>query len=324
MQGLKYPQIHFLIYLNRSGSTLLAQKLNYFKEIAVSLEARLIDGIKRGPLIINTENDLEQYLNLIFQDEKISSWRMDLTSLKSRIRKNTYPIKFNTILKEILNEYFCNSSKKIYIYKCGRYFLYIDKIKSLFPNSKFIFISRDPRAIYNSQVQSKDSITKKPMAKDIVRFAIGYKNTYKIVNDVQHKKYLHIVNYESLVTNEQKELKKILTFLHVQNIKSKQQDYFDSIPNNQKHLHYNLKSEKYLSDRINGWQHELNKSDIVFLQKTLKSELTSNGYDLVFLSSLSISESIVFVINRLRYFWLYNIKIFFKKYYEVFKIYLSQ
>lgn len=270
----------FLTYLNRSGSTLLAKKLAQYKDIGVGIEAKLIDGIQRGSVDIKNEDDLDQYLDLNYKDPKFRSWKISKEELKNRvIEKYNFPIRFNHFLETAFELYFKNDPKKIYIHKQGRYFNHIKKIRKLFPNAKFIFIQRDPRAIYNSQKKATNSTDGSPMQTDIVKFALGYKKVQKLLKQYVNENYFHIIRYEKLLYDEVNEMNDILDFLKVNPLISDKDNYYNRIPKHQQNLHLNLKNNMNKNERIDAWKNELENWEVLFLQKVLKKELNVNTYN---------------------------------------------
>ena len=65
--------ICFLTYLNRSGSILLAKKLNEYQDISVGIEAEFIGGFNRGNVEIRNQKELSDYLNKSYQIKKFEN-----------------------------------------------------------------------------------------------------------------------------------------------------------------------------------------------------------------------------------------------------------
>ena len=160
-------QLVFLTYIPRSGSTFLSKLLDEYKEIAVSIEANIPDGFRNGKCFVKNDTELDEYLDRLYHDDKFKYWDIPRKDLKTILSQKEYPLKFSDILPVILSEYFKAEDKKIWVLKVGYYINYVDQLKGLFPNSKFIFIIRDPRGIFNSQRTSMILNQNKPMARTI-------------------------------------------------------------------------------------------------------------------------------------------------------------
>ena len=156
----------------RSGSTLLARELDALKDVAVSIEEDIPDGLVKGQEVkINDEKELEQYLDHIFQDRKLGAWGISKDRLKNvLLRDYGFPLYFNSILEALLDLYFQQDAATHLIHKKGNYYRVIPQVKKLFPDSAIIYLGRDPRAIYNSQQRYRDSTTGVLMSTSILTF----------------------------------------------------------------------------------------------------------------------------------------------------------
>lgn len=272
--------ITFLTYLSRSGSTLLASKLDKYSEVGVSIEENWEDGILKGKVKLKGEKDLDLYIKNISESNKFKFWDISSLQLKEDLMTFSFPISYNNILKSIYKQFFKNDEIKYFVHKKGAYFMHYKKVLRVFPNAKILFIDRDPRAIYNSQKKSIDSITGKFMRGNPVSFAIYYKKSRLVINRLLNKSYFLITSYERLITNEKDELSRILNFIGMKRFSTINQsaDYFNKIPESQKHLHGNIKTDKIIKQRMQGWQEELDECELAFLQCVLKKEIKELDY----------------------------------------------
>jgi hypothetical protein len=297
-------QLVFLCYLNRSGSTLLAKKLDELEEVDVGIEEDFPDGIRRGKIVnINNSTELERYLDAIEKSGKFGYWKVTRKELSDELNKHDLPIKYNQVLKSLLALYFKESSRNVIVHKKALYFLHRKKIKDLFPDAKVIFISRDPRGIYNSQQSSKGSLSGEVMQRDVVKFAAAYK--YSVL---RLKKWLDdpnflMVRYEDLVQDADSEIGRISTFLEVANSR-KEGDYYKKIPTTQRHLHRNLKSD-LIEERTTAWKNELKSIDLEFLQKALRDYMGEMGFP-IHEKELSMSNRIksAYLVLKFRFYFL--------------------
>lgn len=305
-------QFVFLTYLNRSGSTLLAKKLNAYKEIAVSIEAILLNYDKIDNFSIKTESELDEAIDELFShsDKKFVKWEISKETLKNKFLELGFPIKLSSFFTTIFGIYFEKNPAKVHFYKYGHMFKYIERIWKEFPESKLLFIERDPRAIFNSQKVSLDSRTSKPMESDIVKFVRNYKVQQKTISRLKGHKNFHLLTYEELIPEEDKTLKRILSFVGASEQKSEKDDYFDRIPDEQKHLHQNLKASKNKTDRMHAWRNELSNTEIKFMQDSLVEELRSKNYSSLEFKDISLVERIDVFKLKVRFFLLYSLKFF--------------
>lgn len=273
-------RICFLSYLNRSGSTLLAKKLDEFRDISVSIEAEIPDGLRKGSLPVNNLPELDQYLDLLYRNKKFSNWGINREKLRNVLKETSFPINFRDILYTILFLYFSNDRSKLYIYKRNIYYWYYKSLRLLFPGCKILFIIRDPRALFNSQKKAISTIDNKPMQNSPVRFAIWYKKVLKFIyNNLMGKSYFMLVRYEELVLNEVSVISKILKFLEVSSKKKSDSRYKERIPREQTRLHPNIRADIMRADRVKSWENELAVAEKLFLGRILVNEIVKLGYN---------------------------------------------
>lgn len=273
--------IAFLTYLSRSGSTYLASKLNNCADICIGIEADFIDGWITPGFQIASQEQMEAYFDKLYENYKFCQWKIDRIQLTNQVIQHGFPICFSRLLAEALSLYFNDSVCKIIIHKCGHYYRAVESIRQEMPEAKFIFIDRDPRAIFSSMKKSLDSRTSKPMLEDVLHFTFGYIDTQKRIKQHMNDPFFHVVRYEHLLRNEDEEIDDICDFLGVQREKKKSREsYFDSIPTSQKHLHKNISIGNPDINRMDGWKTELDAADITVLETALKGNIIENGYKL--------------------------------------------
>ena len=278
------PQIVFLTYLNRSGSTYLADKLSRCNAVKMGIEARFIDGWIRPGFSVRTADELNSYLDALYQDAKFQAWQIDRDELAKHLTALSLPLRFSDVLLAALSLYQgCASEKHIFVHKCGEYYRCVQTIRQELPKAKFIFINRDPRAVFSSQRRSLDSQTGQPMQNNVLHFLFGYLDTLRRLEHFQNDPDFLIVKYEDMLADEEKAMAVIKQFMGVPS-KEKQSDisasYFSSIPREQQHLHTHLQDGRPCADRITGWQQELPVSQLLLLQTVLKRYLLARGLPL--------------------------------------------
>ena len=167
--------IVFLTYLNRSGSTYLSAKLSNYQEVRMGVESRFNDGWITPGFSIRTEQDLDSYLDTLYLDNKFQAWKVHRDELVNKLATLPYPLCFSDILLAALSLYQGQSSTpRLLVHKCGEYYRCVQAIRREVPTAKFIFVNRDPRAVFSSQRRSMDSQTGRPMQENILHFLFGY------------------------------------------------------------------------------------------------------------------------------------------------------
>ena len=264
-------QLIFLSHMSRTGSTFLCKLLDQYEAISVGVEGFFPDNIIRRAPIIRSENALDKYLTLLYEDIRFRGWNLERKDIKSRLLKYKFPIPYKKVLLTCLNMYFPNSKGKsdVFIHKCGWYIDYIDQVKKTYPKAKIIYSVRDPRGIYNSALKANMSNNKY----SIVNMALFFKKRYAIAKGSTGEDLI-IVQYEKLISEPEETIKGILKFLKIKNFEKTETHYAEKVPQGFKYLHTNI-SKKGIHSRINAWQTELDDFSQFFIQTVCKKEIMS-------------------------------------------------
>ncbi|WP_161949882.1 sulfotransferase family protein [Desulfofustis glycolicus] len=269
----------FLLYMNRSGSTLLAHLLDQYRDIGVTPEADIPDGLLLSTADIREEIDILSYLDKLYRNRKFSAWNVDRDRLERALRGMIPPYGFEHILLEILSLYFSSSHARVYIYKRGHYINHVPELRRLFPGCRFLFIERDPRAIFESQKRSVDSVSGRVMAVNAVERAIKYVRTMKLVERYSSDGDFFSLRFEDLVSDPDRAICPVLDFLGVDNRETVRSRYFQKIPESQHHLHRGILAKPALK-KIDEWQKVLRHEEIDAMQWIAGRTIRSRGYEL--------------------------------------------
>jgi hypothetical protein len=302
-------EIVFLTYLNRSGSTYLASRLNECEGIQAGIEARFVDGWITPGFSIRDDQELVKYLDNLFADDKFQAWKVSRKELTAVLSSLEFPLRFSEVLlaAHSLSTISCKNCR-IILHKCGEYYRCVEKIRSELPQAKFIFVHRDPQAIFSSQRRSMDSRTGQPMLQDVLHFAFGYIDTWKRVAALRKEPYFFVVQYEDLVASEEKTITEVTRFLGISYAVSsgRKNNYMQAVPDAQQHLHQEVQRGRPNIQRVDGWKKELPASDVLFLQVVLRKYLHEVGFKRYYPPRMSMVERGRFLKNLFLYvyeFW---------------------
>ena len=300
---MKSMEIIFLTYVNRSGSTYLANILSGSDNILVCPEADvLVRELLEDPLAeagsSGTVMDrLNPYLKL---DNKLSSW--DLPQLKDGFCD---PGARNIDVFVLLLDYYRNlvkpTASKI-LFKAERLVFLIDKLATLNDHRfsfQFISIVRDPRAVYYSQQKTRIPESGKWMSKNPVFTGIYWGMHNRLAMKLTRELSLFIVKYEDLVQQFIPVMDALIEFLNIPafDYNPEKRDLPDRMPENHRDIHKQI-NQKPLEDKLNDWANSLNRKDVVLIETVTESVMQSMDY-------LPVSKPG----SRLRYIpvvWLYR------------------
>lgn len=202
---MKENQLIFIISLPRSGSTLLQKILTINKNVNSVSEPWLLLPLTH---IVNPKGT-----KAIYSHKKSSEFITDLI--------NELPNKaltFNTYIKEfVLNVYgeLISTDSSFFLDKTPRYYRILDDLFEIFPNSKFIFLTRDPIQITASIIDSKNMCNG-----DISKLNEYQEDLFDGFNFLANgiKKYgkkACVIDYTKFLLNSEKELIRICNYIGI-------------------------------------------------------------------------------------------------------------
>lgn len=123
-------------------------------------------------------------------------------------------IYWHELLEEWLMRLALHHGKTRWGYKTPQDFIHMDMLTEIFPNIRFVFIMRDPRKVMSSKkyVNQQDG---KPEQYHPIAYALYWKMAYEKVQKFinSNKAPVHIVKFENLVADPNKEAKQLANFL---------------------------------------------------------------------------------------------------------------
>ncbi len=208
----------FIVGMGRSGTTMLTNMLNLNPEVIACPE---------NEFVMYAFSDFK---NKNFSDEKVISEFVNLFEFKfSKIISFWKPgIELKQLIMFLKDKSYANVCKQVYlsypfikndinsvsciIDKNPIYSLYLDNLNAIFPNSKFIVLTRD----YRDNVLSRKKYSDRHTSIYILGASWNYfyKRIFKSIkkNNLNH----YILRYEDLVENPSASLQQVCTFLEIE------------------------------------------------------------------------------------------------------------
>lgn len=169
----------FILGVSRTGSKFYMQLLNSHKDVFISPELIFKHPIKKDfctllEVSLREGNSVEKIVDKLFDFKERLPFTRTITKIgKKKIIKALYQIKELTpysIFDYIIRLSALHENKSIYGAKFPVHFRYSEELIDNFKDSKNLFLTRDPRAIYVSDVKKK----KKESKGDYYRFKVKY------------------------------------------------------------------------------------------------------------------------------------------------------
>lgn len=292
-------QLHFIVGIGRSGTTILSNILNKYDVVHCMPEANFLVFFLHKYQHLKKINKKE--VDFIFEEIELYTlshplvgWDFKIDEVKkniyNKINENvylTYKDLCLLIYKEFKTQGVDKKKSQILIDKNPSYSLFINDISKFMPESKFIWIIRDYRANILSRKQS--IYLKSP---NIVFNAIRWKLYNKEIQSFAKKntKKVLLVKYEDLITNYNYEIDKITKFLEINlesktNIKNTLQkintDDYNILPQFKERFvkKYSDLNKELNSDRQNVWREKLTKKEIKLADAICAKTASKYGYN---------------------------------------------
>lgn len=272
----------FLTYVNRSGSTYLANLLDSSPRILACPEGEMLVSVflENPNGKFKFDEQANNRLTKIFSaDPKLQYWGDGKSFFPGLEKAKNNLEAFVTILINYKNQVKPNA--EFILFKAERIVFLLGKIQkvSSIHNISFISIVRDPRAVYASQKRTLIPETQKLMSKKPVKTALFWKGHTKKCIKESNQGNQTILSYEDLILDYKQTIKKIsvLSGVKLSEFTSEEGSLFKRIPEDYKSIHINCE-EPPDSSKINEWENFLNKSEILKIELISGKILTKLGY----------------------------------------------
>lgn len=158
-----------------------------------------------------------------------------------------------------------------------------EKIKEVFPKSKFIGLIRDGRAVFNSKKHNLYSKTGQPFETNPIRAATVWCDNLRLLKEIK-KSYQEdtlILKYGKLVRDTDHIMRSVCKFLDTPyNPSSASCEKYYRIPDRYGTLHKNIEKSSFAS-RILAWKESLSPAEIFAFELVAYDQLITKGYEQV-------------------------------------------
>lgn len=269
----------FITGCPRSGTTMLANILGNGNPCVATPESHFFnDFIYKYLPNKSDEAEKKDLVNFFNNHYRFKQWKIDASKIKSlpnKITNNNYNIVIENTVKS-----FAEYNSKIHEKELIRIDHTPSNIKSfniineLFPQSKFIYIIRDPRAVYAS-IKGLDWGPNSSLK--LSQLWIEYTATYFAIQKLYPSR-ICLVKYEDILKNAKPQIKKLCDFIEI--------EYDDNLLENEN----GFKIPKYTfsqhalvgktldKSRIDNWKRELKKLDVNIIESQCGCILNALGY----------------------------------------------
>ncbi len=292
-------QLHFIVGIGRSGTTILSKLLNKYADVHCMPEANFLVFFlhKFRHKTHFSETDIQlvfEEIELYTLTHPLVGWDFNIKEVKASIieqvaisKEITYTDLCILIYKNFKVQGINKNKAQLLIDKNPSYSIFIDKISVAIPNAKFIWIVRDHRANILSRKQS--IYLKSPdVAYNATRWTLYNQDIFNFCNNNPNKVLL--IKYEDLVLNYNQVALRLQNFLGVssnmeltnsldkQAIKIDEYDIKDEYKERFIKKYSDLDKELN-GDRLNVWKEKLSESEIQLCDAICSDLAKEFGYD---------------------------------------------
>ncbi len=273
-------KIIFICYINRSGSTFLANLFSKSPDICVCPEADiLVKLFLEDPYRISTVEKLTQTIDILTEDSKFKSWNLSKNDLRPILISQTNFSCFKQIVK--CYQSITKPKSTSIVFKAERLIHLYPKLNKE-DIIKWIALIRDPRAVYNSQKTTKHPDSEKFMAVNPLLIRYIWRRFFaKSFNYCNYHNFF-ILQFEELISNlvvQFNLLRKELKLLEF-DIANTKGDLWDRLEKKYQLIHGGIQSPPQNSV-ISKWQNELLDSEVFEIQLANKKNLRKINYSIV-------------------------------------------
>lgn len=268
----------FITGCPRSGTTMLASMLGNESNCVATPESDFfIDFIYKylpNESSIVKKRDAVNFFN---NNYRFKQWCIDANNINNLPDKVTYS-NFSKVIEDtirLFSKNYSETTKKEFtrIDHTPSSIKQFDILNDLFPDSKFIFIIRDPRAVYAS-VKDLDwgANTSLRLSEIWIDYAAFYFSLQKM-----YPNRIYLIRYEDVINDTTFQLKQLCDFIGIAYNDSLLQGKGFNIPGYTASQHA-LVGKSLDKERIEKWKSELKNDDTLIIESYCKTIMKAFGY----------------------------------------------
>lgn len=274
-------RVDFLIYVARSGSTFFAAKMNEHDGLYVTTESNFIANLVENDFVLQDSQDVDRLVADLYAEKKFRDWGIARQRISARFNSLHFPAGVEQIIAAVFEEHPEYSGEAHVLAKVPRLIRFLDRALGAMPNSKFIHVVRDPRAVSASQRQSISSRTGKAMAGTPFVAALRWRRATARVRAISSAR-VKSIRFEDMISDPEKIVSECRQFLSLDDMtgsasQNRRRRYVNRIPESQRHLHSNV-SRPADASRLDGWRSQLNCGEQFLVERICDKTMRRFGY----------------------------------------------
>jgi len=299
----------FIIGCDRSGTTFLGSLIGAHSQCIVTPESQFkVDCYSKEE---QTSFDPKKAFQKIKETKRFKIWDTDISFTEAEYTNiKNYPDLILKIVEKYNIEKQQKTTAKIWVDHTPINVEYVDLLKKLYPNAKFLHIIRDGRGV----AASFKNVTWGPKSmQDIANFWLA-KLAYGFAYERKYPQNILSVRYEDILENTENTIKKITDFIGIEYESSMLEANGLIVPSYTKHQH-ELVGQKADKSRINAWEKVLSKREIELFEYRTRNMLHLLDYHTLFVKPRGEKQH-----ERIRFALTQKYKKFISKWEKRFKL----
>ena len=277
----------FIVGASRSGTTMLRLLLNAHPNIGVPKElayfercARFTDIDKWKVQDIKTD-DFRGFVHGFLQKKQLALHGIDLKKLEAEILEDGGP-DLGRPFRMTMDAWAKKEGKTVWGEKTPKNLFYVDIIQEMYPDTKFVYIIRDPRAVVYSMNRfarfQDDSVV------NAFNWLQAATKGYRLLMNHVPEERRYILRYEDLVGDVESTTRELCSFIGVPFDEKMLEFYQKSDTNIHPHskelggVHTLTKPITPVS--VDKWQEGLTRTDIANVETVCEEQMNHFGYPL--------------------------------------------
>ncbi len=285
-QSINQIPFFFIIGRARSGTTLLRCLLDAHPEINIPLECAFIVHLypKYGKTTLWSEQKIRSFYCDLMSYPKFHFWIIDEEQLEADLLQCFGETTYSHLCKVVymnFKSFFLKSEIKFLGDKNPSYSFHTKRILQLFPEARFIHITRDYRDNIISMINAK--FEAKNYSSLAYRWMFHNKQMVKQKKCTPEKVYT--IRYEDMVAEPEIYLRKICQFLNISfnpdmmNYHVKLDEMRKIYPKELINLHHKSLFQPLNADKVYAWKHLLTNKQIRICDTVVGSFAEKMGYE---------------------------------------------
>lgn len=267
----------FIVGMPRSGTTLMSSILSAHPNIAIPYsETKFISNwiYKYPNLDLNSKQDFDFFWSEYSSSETFCYLNVDANKILYCISNSN---SYQNIFACVLQEYALKMGKSRWGDKDPDAQKYVKKILKWFPDSRIIWMLRDPRSVIASRLAT-------PWGKGtIIDYSLNWLDSVRLLEKYLSDKRILKVKYEHLVTQTETTVKQVCDFIEeeytstmIDNRSEKTSPIVNRTGWASNYLKSVLKPINVTS--VNKWQSDLSPAQVAIIEYITREKMLSNDY----------------------------------------------